>query len=77
MIGYPAIESLCGSIPRYSIPAMSGTFPVVKSPFGGAGTPLFYGKTAEPDRLQAEGLALSNERIIIPNRKRNEDDALI
>ena len=32
----PVFESLCGSIPRYSIPAMSGTFSVVKSPFGGA-----------------------------------------
>ena len=33
----PAIESLCGAIPRYNIGAMSGTFLVMRSPFGGAG----------------------------------------
>ena len=48
----PAIESLCGSIPRYSIPAMSGIILVVASPFGGAGAPLIYGKAAEPNQLQ-------------------------
>ena len=52
-----AFESLCGSIPRYSIGAMSETCLVMEWPSGGADTPRFYGKAAEPNQLQAEGLA--------------------
>ena len=48
----PAIEYLCASIPRYNIVAMSGTFLVRQSPFGAAGTRLFYGNAAEPNQLQ-------------------------
>ena len=48
----PAIESLCGSVPGYSIMPMSGTCLVKQSPFGGAGTQLFYGKPAGLNQLQ-------------------------
>jgi len=40
----PAIESLCGSIPRYNISAMSGIFLVMQSPSGGTACHYFTGK---------------------------------